>query len=190
MDNQSATLEYPALDLERWTTTGKEPAIEKSAHLDFDDFCADLAPGFAPVAAGAAANGSAPVSSVMEETLWMVHAEDAIEKVEELLAAQGLVSVPVLGSNGEIVGMIGTPELALFHAENKNAKAVRAWEISRCKTFEVSPDDTIEEVAKLMSDNKIEHIAVTTGGDLQGVVSVHDLIEVILRENAAEAIRA
>lgn len=124
---------------------------------------------------------SQPISSVMDHTLWTVHAENSIEKVEEILAEQGLTSAPVVGSNGAIVGMIGTQELVQFHAEGKNAKAVQAWEISRIKVFEVSPGDTVEEVAKLMAENKIENISVTECGRLKGIVSTQDLLQEILK---------
>ena len=87
----------------------------------------------------------------------------------------------MVGSNGAIVGMIGAAELAQFHIEGKNAKAVQAWEISRITTFEVSPADTVEEVAKLMSDNKIENISVTECGRLKGIVSTQDLLQEILK---------
>ena len=131
--------------------------------------------------AGTGGHVSRPISSVMDQTLWTVHAEDSIERVEEILAEQNLLSAPVVGSNGAIVGMIGAHELAQFHAEGKNSKAVQAWEISRIKTFEVSPGDSVEDVAKLMADNKIENISVTECGRLKGIVSTQDLLQDMLR---------
>ncbi len=123
-----------------------------------------------------AAHAGRPIASVMDRTLWTVHAEDSIEKVEEILAEQKLASAPVVGSNGAIVGMIGPQELAQFHTEGKNPKAVQAWEISRIRTFEVSPGDSVEDVARLMADNKIENISVTESGRLIGIVSAQDLL--------------
>ncbi len=128
-----------------------------------------------------------PIAEVMDQTLWTVHAEDPIDKVEEFFAAQGLSSAPVVGSNGAIVGMIGAPELAAFHAEGKNPKAVQAWEISRIKTFEVNPTDTVEDVAKLMAENKVETISVTEFGFLKGVVSSQDLLKEILNVLPADS---
>lgn len=128
-----------------------------------------------------AAQVSRPISEVMEHTLWTVHAEDSIERVEQILAEQNLSSAPVVGSNGAIVGMIGQAELAQFHIDGKNAKAVQAWEISRIKSFEVSPGDSVEEVAKLMAENKIENISVTECGRLKGIVSTRNLLQDILK---------
>jgi predicted transcriptional regulator len=139
-----------------------------------------------PYRAGGAplANVSRPISSIMDETLWTVHAENSIEKVEEILAELGLSSAPVVGSNGAIVGMIGMQELAHFHAEGKNAKAVQAWEISRITAFEVSLYDTLEDVARLMAENKIETISVTECGRLKGIVSTQDLLQEMLKSGA------
>ena len=109
-----------------------------------------------------------------------MHAEDFIDAVEGTFAAQGLNSAPVVGSNGAIVGMIGAPELAAFHAEGKNPRAVQAWEISRIKYFEVSPTDTVEEVAKLMNEHRIDTLAVTEFGRLKGIVSAQNLLQEIL----------
>ena len=168
-------------EIEFETTAPSARVIESDPHAT----AAEVA-----VAAELVSTIGKPISAVMEETLWTVHAEDSIEKVEEIFAAQGLASAPVVGSNGAIVGMLGAPELAAFHAEGKNAKAVQAWEISRIKTFEVSPTDTVEEVAKLMTENKIEHISVTEFGRLKGIVSAQDLLQEILNVLPHEAPKA
>ena len=159
----------PHFDLPVPNASGEQPAL---ADLEF------ITP--APTE-DLVAHVSQPISAVMDETLWTVHAEDSITRVEEILAEQGLTSAPVVGSNGAIVGMIGAAELAQFHAEGKNANAVQAWEISRITVFEVSPADTVEEVAKLMTENKIENISVTECGRLKGIVSTQDLLQEILK---------
>lgn len=123
---------------------------------------------------------SRPIAEVMDRTLWTVHAEDTIEQVEAAMAAHGLASIPVVGSNGAIIGMIGAPELAQFLIDGKNPKAVQAWEISRIRSFEVSAADSVEDVAKLMAEAKIESVSVTECGRLKGVVSTGDLLQDIL----------
>ncbi|HSY28119.1 MAG TPA: CBS domain-containing protein [Burkholderiaceae bacterium] len=123
-----------------------------------------------------------PVSSVMEKSLWAVSAIDTVAKVEEMLFTLSTSSVPVIGSNGVIVGIIGPQELTQFLLDGKNAKATRAWEISRCTLFEVNPDESVETVAKLMVENKLDYIAVTEQGVLKGVVSMPDLMQVVLNE--------
>lgn len=122
-----------------------------------------------------------PIAEVMDQTLWTVHAEDSIEQVEAAMAAQALTSIPVVGSNGAIIGMIGAPELAQFLIDGKNPRAVQAWEICRIRSFEVNTADTVEDVAKLMTEAKVETISVTECGRLKGVVSTQDLLQDLLR---------
>jgi len=170
----------PEIEPDRLTAFSNEIAFEPAQQLPVYEADAQATAAEVAVAAELVSVVHRPISAVMEETLWTVHAEDSIEKVEEIFATQGLASAPVVGSNGAIVGMLGAPELAAFHAEGKNAKAVQAWEISRIKTFEVSPTDTVEDVAKLMTENKIENICVTEFGRLKGIVSAQNLLQQIL----------
>ena len=126
-----------------------------------------------------------PISSIMQQNVTSVYAENTVDHVERVLTEKNLLSVPVRGSNGAIVGIIGPEELARFHLDKKNAKAVRAWEISRCTMFQVSPDYSVEDVAKLMVEHRIEYIAVAKHGVLKGVVSALDLVQAISNENTA-----
>ena len=44
----------------------------------------------------------------------------------------------------------------------------------------MSPTDSVEDVAKLMTENKIENISVTEFGRLKGIVSAQDLLQEML----------
>lgn len=182
----SASLENPVRDdplpsaAAELATIEFAPVEEPSASSAFEAL--PVAPALEPaVDANLSSAASRPISAVMDQTLWTVHAEDSIERVIDILAEQNLSSAPVVGSNGAIVGMIGVPELSQFHADGKNAKAVQAWEIARIKAFEVSPTHTVEEVAKFMADNKIENISVTECGRLKGIVSTQTLLQDMLK---------
>ncbi|MDR3483066.1 MAG: CBS domain-containing protein [Burkholderiaceae bacterium] len=173
MDKQA----FPILDDERWTDRAK---IVDSQHGDIHverDSSNEIEAAHEPAAIDLKLQQ--PISSVMTRNLRTVYAEDTVEIVEETLQKLGYASIPVQGSNGIIVGMIGPQELAHFFSENKNPKAVQAWEISCCTTFEVSPDESIEAVSTLMTEKKVEYIAVTELGELIGVVSALDILEEI-----------
>jgi predicted transcriptional regulator len=183
MDKQS----FPALSKDRWPISSLDIESRVGGILDSADFHESSVPG-ADTKAITQPKISKPISSIMEHNVSTVDSEDTVEKVEQVLATQGLSSVPVTGSNGEIVGIVGSQELTHFLCDKKNAKAVRAWEISRFTKFEVDPNDSIEDVAKLMAMNKFEYMAVTEHGELKGVVTMPDLVQVILNENNDEVI--
>jgi len=172
---------FPTRGMPQWTISGNEVGSLADDKFDIENYYSMASGPAVETVAAIDPNIKAPISSVMQENLWSVHAEDTIEEVEELLSAISASSVPVIGYNGAVIGMIGAQELAIFHAEKKNAKAIRAWEISRIKTFEVSPEDTVEDVAQLMVEHDVRNIAVTEQGTLQGVVSMQNLMQVILK---------
>lgn len=115
------------------------------------------------------------LATLMDRSGLTVHAEDPVARVEAVLNEHHLTSIPVLGSNDAIIGMISSQELLTFNAEKRNPNAVRAWEICRVEHFEASADTPVAELAKLMLDQHIEHIAVTEDGVLHGVVAAIDL---------------
>ncbi|CAN5287028.1 hypothetical protein BH11PSE11_BH11PSE11_07990 [soil metagenome] len=178
MDKQT----FPTLDQERWTTSPLDVDARVGAVLDISNPVAS--PGFANDAVESTRT-SAPISSAMQENVPTVDAEDFIDQVERVLGTNNLTAVPVLGSNGAIVGVIGAHEITQFVAEKKNAKAVRAWEISRCRLFEVGPNDPVDEVAKLLAENQFDYIAVTELGSFKGMVQARDLVPILLAEKEA-----
>ncbi len=181
---QAAAIENPVIDEPMPTIPSQDNTIDFTPNSLANLLVSEslvVAPQETPSQSDLASRVGRPISAVMDRTLWTVHAEDTIERVEEILTQQNLASAPVVGSNGAIVGMIGPPELVQFHADGKNAKAVKAWEISRIRSFEVSPNDSMEEVAKLMAENKVETMSVTEFGQLKGVVSTQDLLQEMLK---------
>jgi len=173
MDKQA----FPILDDKQWTTPPNDIDGQHCDVLAERRSPNEMNRQHVPVATDS--KFGQPISSVMTRNLCTIDAEDTVEAVQETLQGLGYASIPVLGSNGVIVGMIGSQELAHFHAENKNAKTVRAWEISRCTKFEVGPDASIEAVSTLMAENSIAYIAVTDFGILLGVVSAIDMLKEI-----------
>ncbi len=185
MDQQSKVMS----DQDRWNFSEKEFEGRVGGILDSAEFHSPLDRWVVEteIATARIRKLDKPVSSVMEKSLWAVSAIDTVAKVEEMLFTLSTSSVPVIGSNGVIVGIIGPHELTQFLLDGKNAKATRAWEISRCTMFEVNPDESVETVAKLMVENKIDYIAITDQGVLKGVVSIPDLMQVVLSEETDES---
>ena len=54
----------------------------------------------------------------------------------------------------------------------KQVAAIMSAEVKTC-----SPDDTIESLAKLMTDSRIRHVPVVRDGELCGIVSIGDVVK-------------
>lgn len=173
------TITPPYTGPERRINTGVQLTLEPVDPTVVSDY-PRMSAAEAHAAADLVSTVHKPISAVMVPTLWTVHDDDSVARVEEIFTEQNLSCAPVMGANGLISGLIGAAELAQFHFENKNPHAVHAWEICRIKHFEVGPRDSVEMVAKEMTEAQVESVAVTEFGRLLGVVSLKDLMKEIL----------
>lgn len=126
-----------------------------------------------------------PISYMMTKSVHSVDTEDTVERVEELLNAHHLSSVPVVDSRHVVFGIISASDLLHFHSTRKNPKAVRAWEMCTYKPIEVGPATSVTEVARLMVKNKIHHvIVVSENRSIEGFVTSLDFVEQFVLKGA------
>jgi predicted transcriptional regulator len=124
---------------------------------------------------GAAMNE--PISRIMTKTVWTAAMEDTAEKVEELLNRRSLSAVPIVDEKGGVFGIVSAADILHLHAAKRNPKTIRAWELCTYKPIAVSPETPVDEVARLMIQNKIHHVPVIERSKLCGIVSALDFVE-------------
>jgi predicted transcriptional regulator len=115
------------------------------------------------------------ISSMMQRQVWTAGIDDNIDAVEVLLAEKDLSWVPVVGEGG-VVGVISTSDLLQFHAQQRDAQNVRAWQLCSYKPAIVDADASVLDVARLMVQRNVHHVVVTQRGEIQGVVSSLDFV--------------
>ncbi len=50
------------------------------------------------------------------------------------------------------------------------------------KVFTVTPDTSIEQCMRMMSDKKFRHLPVEENGELVGVISISDVVRMVINE--------
>ena len=108
----------------------------------------------------------------------------------ELMKREGVQRLPVLDSQGSLVGIISEKNITSAAAAEEKVSIVEfALLLSRLKVGDimtkevitVAVDDPVEQAAKKMSDNDISILPVIDGdGRLVGVVSRSDLFRLLL----------
>ena len=123
---------------------------------------------------------SQAISSLMQQRVCSVGLDETVQAVEAQMAAKRLSWVPVLESNGVVLGIISASDLLRFHADKKDPSKVCAWQLCTYKPITVRADATVGEVARLMVEKSIHHVVVIEGTDIRGVLSSLDFVRTFI----------
>ena len=86
---------------------------------------------------------------------------------------------PVAGKNGKIIGVVS--EADIVGKKGKDVKSIMSKQV-----ISVDEDTAVEEIARLMTTQKIQRVPVMRGGKVVGIVSRADIVSAIARgENLA-----
>ncbi|HEX9046270.1 MAG TPA: CBS domain-containing protein [Verrucomicrobiae bacterium] len=129
-----------------------------------------------------------PISSVLfhkTSVLWSVTPQTTVFDAIKLMADKNIGSVLVM-SAGQLVGVITerdyTRKVALL---GKNSRETQVSEIMSSDVISVSPDDSVEDCMRLMTEHRVRHLPVVEGTNVVGIVSIGDLVNwVISTQNA------
>lgn len=116
------------------------------------------------------------IATLMTRGVHSVDMDDTVAQVEALLTQHRLSWAVVLEEGRSIVGVISAADLLQFHAQNRDAASVRAWQLCTYKPVSVDLATPLSEVARTMLEQHIHHVIVTNGGAIAGVVSSFDFV--------------
>ncbi len=126
---------------------------------------------------------SVPISSLLHDkgsTVWTVSPEATVFDAIKLMADKNIGALPVL-DHGELAGIFTerdyTRKIAL---QGKTSKQTRVEEIVSREMVTVTPDDSIEECMRLMTEKRVRHLPVLRGQELVGIISIGDLVNWII----------
>jgi CBS domain-containing protein len=130
-----------------------------------------------------------PVSSLLHHkgsAVWHVAPEAMVFDAIKLMAEKNIGALPVI-SRGMLVGIFTerdyTRKIALM---GKTSKDTRVMDVLSDEIISVSPDDSVEECMRLMTEHRIRHLPVMQEGRLLGIISIGDLVNwIISAQNSA-----
>ena len=94
------------------------------------------------------------------------------------LRLRGVGALVVSGDGRAIEGIVSERDLVRRLAERgdqvlgETVEDIMTSEVRTC-----SPDDTAEDLMRLMTEHRIRHLPVTTDGVLSGIVSIGDVVK-------------
>jgi CBS domain-containing protein len=134
---------------------------------------------------------NSPISTFLHHktaTLWSIAPEATVFEAIKLMAEKNIGSLLVM-SGGKLAGVFTerdyTRKIALL---GKTSKDTRVRDIVSSQIVSVTPNHSIEDCMKLMTENRVRHLPVLEGDKVVGLVSIGDLVNwIISSQNAAIA---
>jgi len=134
-------------------------------------------------------NTSHPISSCLHHkpaALWSVTPETTVFDAIRLMADKNIGSLLVL-ADGRLLGIFTerdyTRKIAL---QGKSSRDTRVREVASEKVRTVTPNDSLEDCMRLMTENRVRHLPVVVAGKVTGIVSIGDLVNWIISTQNAE----
>lgn len=114
-----------------------------------------------------------------------LHDGDTVLEAAKKLAELNSWAVPICDEQGRPTGMITGHDIVVkVVAQGKDPAQTTVGEVSRAEPATVDVDDSIEEAAKRMVDNKIRRLAVMEEENLVGTIGPRDIAFNLRREEA------
>lgn len=130
-----------------------------------------------------------PISSLLHHkggAVWSIAPEATVYEAIKLMADKNIGSLLVM-SGAKLVGIFTerdyTRKIAL---QGKTSRETKVREIMPNNVISVTPDDSVEDCMRLMTENRVRHLPVVSNDKVIGVISIGDLVNwIISTQNAA-----
>ena len=128
---------------------------------------------------------SIPIGEILSQkggAVWSVAPETVVLDAIKMMAEKN-VGALLVTKDGKLVGVLSerdyTRNVAL---KGRSSKETFVREIISGRVITVSPDHTVEECMRLMTEHRIRHLPVVAGNTILGVISIGDLVKRRLAE--------
>ena len=112
---------------------------------------------------------------IMRKQVLTVRPETTLRELTRLLIERGVSGAPVVGPQGDLIGVVSQTDLLRQRDEDSPVASVMTpWTVSFEEETEIS------ELARQMLAKKIHRVVVTREGRLCGIITTMDLVRALL----------
>jgi predicted transcriptional regulator len=121
------------------------------------------------------------VEEIMERNVKTIHCQRSVADAERLLVENRISGAPMVASDGHIMGVVSTTDIARFHRQNPtvNAEEALVYEIGTPETVTIEPCDSVVKAARTMVERGIHRLIVVQAGIPIGILSSLDIARLV-----------
>ncbi len=127
------------------------------------------------------------VASILKRkgaAIWSVQPTATVYEAIAMMAEKSVGALLVV-SDGKLVGIISERDYARkVVLQRRSSSDTLVREIMTGSVLTVTPDHSVEDCMKMITEHRVRHLPVLAGDQLLGVISVGDLVNAIITEQA------
>lgn len=116
--------------------------------------------------------------------VWSVAPRASVYQAIALMAEKSIGAVLVIEGD-KLVGIVSERDYARkVILQGRSSKETRVDEIMTGELIVVTPENTVDECMVLMTERRVRHLPVLDRGKLVGIVSIGDLVNAVIADQA------
>jgi CBS domain-containing protein len=127
------------------------------------------------------------VASILKkkgDAIWSVEPTATVYEAIAMMAEKSVGALLVV-SDGKLVGIISERDYARkVVLQRRSSSDTLVREIMIDTVITVTPDHSVENCMKIITEHRVRHLPVLAGDQLVGVISIGDLVNAIITEQA------
>ena len=128
-------------------------------------------------------NPNAAISDILSHkgsSVWSISPEATVLEAVQMMADKN-VGALLVTDNGRLVGIVSERDYTRkVVIKGKSSKTTAVKEILSSQVIHVTPEHTVQECLRLMTDHHFRHLPVLEGDQIAGIVSIGDLVNWII----------
>jgi CBS domain-containing protein len=124
------------------------------------------------------------ILSRKRQEIWSVAPYASVYEAIALMAEKAIGAVLVVADQ-KLVGIVSERDYARkVILQGRSSKETRVEEIMTRDLITVGPENTVDECMKIMTHRRVRHLPVLHRGALAGIVSIGDLVNAVIADQA------
>jgi CBS domain-containing protein len=114
--------------------------------------------------------------------LFSIEPEDPVLEAIRMMAERHVGALLVMRGS-ELAGILSERDYARkVVLLGRSSAETPVWQIMTSPVITVSPDNSVQDCMRLMTDRRIRHLPVMEGGKVVGMISIGDLVKAVIEE--------